>query len=145
MNENYRQIYSELYYDAFPEIFHRTLLKLFGGQPFGPWSEEAGWLRRIIDDVEKELLRSSTYELRADAKFWLLTNLWYMIVVPTQRAGKEPGEVKNIIASDVRTIVSHAVEMAKKTNKRELSAHSIVEALHGSWNHLKSGALDLWE
>src|ERR1700733_11729651 len=49
-------------------------------------------IRRLIDEAEAELTRSTTQTLRSDARYFLLLNLLQMVFIPFQlHAGPFPG------------------------------------------------------
>jgi len=80
-------------------------------------------VERAIDSALKEL--GERFELRADARLFLIANLTHMVAIPIlQRAPGSQADLFGMLASDATSIAQAATRHAE--GDRELSAASIL-------------------
>jgi hypothetical protein len=124
-----------------------------------PPDEAARAVRETIEEADRGLVALQGLRLRSDARYFLLVNLTEMVVRPVQlRTGEPPfagpsAELENILLGDVRLLVSDAARrhMERQASlarvrppDREISGHSIVEALAANWTRLKLNSYRIW-
>jgi hypothetical protein len=95
-----------------------------------------------ISDITKELGLGN--RLRSDARFFLLVNLYQMVLLPLFYSEQMPrpwASLERDIRDDIRTILETAGE---QSNQREISGHIIVNVLSNVWKDLRVTKLNLW-
>jgi hypothetical protein len=122
-------------------------------------NEPMSTVRRTIEDAQVELEESEGLRLRSDARYFLLMNLSEMVVRPIQiRTGETPfkepsGELDSILRGDLDLLLSHAARKhmehqgapgPERPLDREISGHSVVEALAANWTQLKINSYRIW-
>jgi hypothetical protein len=134
MDDRIRQVYERLYIEI--SSVGRDRAGRFVAYPVEP-------LRGIVDGAAEEASIRFNKELRPDAKMLLLLNFGNLVVVPLAVAERaKPDEIYGAVAHDIATLVAHAAEIA---DGREISAHTIIDALSGLWRQLDVSAFKLWE
>jgi hypothetical protein len=117
---------------------------------FAPYGAEIQQLiRAAIEDADKQL-RKKGLGLRDDAKYLLFVNLMNMVALPILVHGDSYSYLPDGLFTDVAMLVSAAGSetAGRPTNTshedRQVSAHSVVDALAGNWNKLRLSAVGLW-
>lgn len=116
-------------------------------------------VQEIIEEADRELVAKEKLRLRSDALYFLLLNLTEMVVRPIQmRIGEPPfagpsAELDSMLRADVNLLVSEAARRHMERQQslgrvrppdREISGHSVVEALAANWTHLKLNSYRIW-
>jgi hypothetical protein len=124
-----------------------------------PPDEAARAVRDTIDEADRGLGALEGLRLRSDARYFLLVNLTEMVVRPVQlRTGEQPfagpsAELESVLLGDVKLLVSDAARrhMDRQASlarvrppDREISGHSVVEALAANWTRLKLNSYRIW-
>src|ERR1700678_4295528 len=124
-----------------------------------PPDEAARAVRVTIEEADRELTATEGLRLRSDARYFLLLNMTEMVVRPIHMREGEPPfagpsvQLESVLLGDVRLLVSDA---ARRHNERqaslarvrppdrEISGHSVVEALAANWTRLKLNSYRVW-
>lgn len=124
-----------------------------------PSNEPIRIIQEIIKEADRGLAATEELRLRSDARYFLLVNLTEMVVRPIQmRIGEPPfagssAELDGMLRADVNLLVSDAarrhVERQQSLGRtrppdREISGHSVVEALATNWTRLKLNSYRIW-
>jgi len=141
MDDIYRDIYSRLYYgsDGGSLRLYTTDQATWLALPGTP-----GALRRSIDEAELSLATQRRIRLRPDAKFFLFVNLWQMVALPIQLAGRvQASEIEGILSHDINLLLNEASSETKEGE--EVSGHAVLDAFSRSWKRLSLSEFGLWE
>jgi hypothetical protein len=125
-----------------------------------PSNEPFTRVRETIDDADRRLSDREGLHLRSDARFFLLLNLTEMVARPIQmRAGLPPfegpsAELGSMLSGDLDLLLSDAarrhtarqpyLSAGRQEPDREISGHSVVEALAANWTRLKLNSYRIW-
>lgn len=116
-------------------------------------------VRETIEEADRGLVATEGLRLRSDARYFLLLNLTEMVVRPVQmRTGEPPfagpsEELESMLLGDVKLLVSDAARRHNERQRslalvrppeREISGHSVVEALAANWTRLKLNSYRIW-
>jgi hypothetical protein len=122
-------------------------------------NEPMNTVHRTIESAQEALEKSEGLRLRSDARYFLLMNLSEMVVRPIQmRTGEYPfvgrsAELDGIIRADLDLLLSDAARRhvgrqqsfgVVRRPDREISGHSVVEALAANWTRLKLNSYRIW-
>jgi hypothetical protein len=122
-------------------------------------NEPVNTVRRTIEDAQQALEVSEGLRLRSDARYFLLMNLSEMVARPIQmRTGEPPfegpsAELDSVLRGDLDLLLSDAARRhierqrslgAGRRPDREISGHSVVEALAANWTRLKLNSYRIW-
>jgi hypothetical protein len=144
MDQEYKEIFSALYYSGFP-LGYPARWARWGFEE--PWflSEDSGAIRRAIDEAEQQLLLDSRQRLRPDAKHFLLSNLMGMVVAPVRMRGEvDFKELAPMLRDDVALLVRAASRRQETLAPGEISSHAVLEAVATNWKKLKLSGLRIW-
>lgn len=116
-------------------------------------------VRQTIDEADRRLVDDEGLRLRSDARFFLLINLTEMVARPIQmRTGVSSiegpsAELGSILRGDLELLLSDAARRHTRRQRdlgprgeldREISGHSVVEALAANWTRLKLNSYRIW-
>jgi hypothetical protein len=123
-------------------------------------SETFARVRETIDDADRRLADQEGLRLRSDARFFLLINLTEMVARPIQmRTRSAPfsgptAELGDILRGDLDLLLEDAARRHEERQRalgrgriepdREISGHSVVEALAANWTRLKLNSYRIW-
>ena len=157
MDPAYEHIFDDLY-NVQSNRDYPDRARIFEAGNFAS-DEPVATVRRTIDDADRRLTNYEGLRLRSDARYFLLLNLSEMVVRPIQMHTGEPpfvgpsGELDSILRTDVNLLVADAarrhnerqVSLAQvRPPEREISGHSVVEALAANWTKLKLNSYRIW-
>ena len=157
MDPVYEHIFDDLY-NVQSDRDYPDRARIFEAGNFAS-DEPVTAVRRTIDDADRELVATRDLRLRSDARYFLLLNLSEMVVRPIQmRTGAPPfagpsNELDDILRADVNLLVSDAARRHNERQRslaevrrpeREISGHSVVEALAANWTRLKLNSYRVW-
>jgi hypothetical protein len=133
MRPEFYEIYGDLY-NTYPE-------RLGGAESDTPYEIE-----EIIDSTIDR--RDLSERVRPDARLFLLTNFHQLITLPLVYSGRSREEVFDRVSNDTLTILDRAVDVARlgagEEDGYELSARTMLEAVHESWPQLQATMSLLW-
>jgi hypothetical protein len=140
MNDEFRPIYEKLYRSY--QRPSRVLYRLRGGT-FRASKE----VTEAIEQVQRELKSKELPQLREDAKYFLLLNLVEMVYVPLSEENPSANirELRPALQEDIKTIAHAASEEASQRGEKSVSAHTVIDTLHGAWDKLNSAVGRIWE
>jgi len=157
MDPVYEHIFGDLYTAAYNrEYLNRA--RIAESATFQS-DEPIRTVRQTIEEVNRGLVATEGLRLRSDARYFLLLNLTEMVVRPLQmRTGEPPfagpsAQLENMLLGDVRLLVSDAARRHYERQRslaqvrppeREISGHSVVEALAANWTRLKLNSYRIW-
>jgi len=139
----------DVYRDIFSRLYDSAQLDLREGQPFDqgrlsnfPFNAEL--MRKMIDDAERETFDPRMKRVRPDAKLFLLTNLFQMVVLPAWLAGRvqDPSLPSFLFVDTVQILKQSAAETSEDG---EISSHAVLKAVDKNWQKLNLSSLKLWE
>lgn len=158
MDNKYHQAYNDLYVDY--AIDFRWLRNTDRLYDFSFWEKELSEeqvirsIRRAIEQVEitaQSDEEASEYTLRIDAKFFLLVNFHLMVIRPLMIANNrywDPSRAERMIGEmiypDVEKILARAYELARESDKNEVSGHLVMQAIDEMWSDLEVSSFRIW-
>jgi hypothetical protein len=128
-------------------------------------------IRRLIDEAEADLTRSTTQTLRSDARYFLLLNLLQMVFIPFQlhdsplstrgvlgdfdpfSSGGTSADLLSALRDDLSLILNDAAgrqaqrvgfQYPSAPQDREISSHLVMEAVVANWSQLKLASFRIW-
>jgi hypothetical protein len=103
-------------------------------------------IRRAIDEAAIRIQVETGIPIRPDAKYFLWVNVLHMIAAPISISEREPlGFVLDAATHDVELLIRAATEGMEDIERREVSAHRIVDALSRSWKALRLNEVHIWD
>jgi hypothetical protein len=137
VDRRFRDVYQQLF-DFYQTSSERPVAE--GGAGLPPVSAT---LRQIINSVDTGF-GERRGRLRADGKYFLLTNFYTMVFLPLfigNRGDLDVGELLAAIESDIRDIVETATA-SRPT--REISGHVLMDVASRRWPFLRTTRFRLW-
>jgi hypothetical protein len=128
-------------------------------------------IRRLIDEAEAELTRSTAQTLRSDARYFLLLNLLQMVFIPFRLrdspfsgagtlgglgafpSGGTSADLLSALRDDLSLILNDAAgrherrvgfQYPSAPQDREISSHLVMEAVVANWSALKLASFRIW-
>jgi hypothetical protein len=139
MDEQYRQIYSDIYNSTSYSLPVQS--DAVFREEFPPNSVRT--IQAVYEAIESpNLPQGRPQTLREDAKAFLALNFTNLIVAPLLIGGRvSPDDLSRDTQEDINMLVRRAAG----GTSGEVSAHRIVDALSKSWEDLRVGRYEIWE
>lgn len=157
MDPAYEHIFDDLY-NARSDRNYPNRALIFEAANFQS-DEPVTAVRQTVDNANEQLEASQGLQLRSDARYFLLLNLSEMVVRPIQmRTGEPPfagpsGDLDSMLRADLDLLLSYAARRHIERQRslgvgrppdREISGHTVVEALAANWTRLKLNSYRIW-
>jgi len=148
MTDQYNQIYSKLY-DEYLDILGDDISPRRTNPLLGFESYLILRTKYFIDNPVEDKPEQS-FNLRADAKYFLLINFHHMIIAPlleqqqpseSDKSKVEITSIENSFKSDIDAIITTAND---EILSNEISGHQIMRAIDKLWNNLKTTKFEIW-
>lgn len=157
MDPGYEQIFDDLYnLQSGRDFPNRERVREFSRFRSNDAFTQVG---QTIDQADRRLADDEGLRLRSDARFFLLINLTEMVARPIQMRTGLPAfegpsaELGSILRGDLELLLSDAARRHARRQRdlgprgerdREISGHSVVEALAANWTQLKLNSYRIW-
>lgn len=123
-------------------------VRVFGGiEAIDRDSQQLAWLVRLIDTVADRALKPRGMKIRSDAFVFLFHNLRLMVVIPWQLvhgADFNNAEMTEVVEEDLEKIIEVAANLSEASDKREVSANALFQAIAQLDSTLQVRAEDFW-
>jgi hypothetical protein len=129
-------------YEGYFALRYRHLM----GPYFARWSRGPDFYYFIYEDLLDRIPSS----WRADARFFLASNMLEMVIAPYDAVqGRSSGRiedesVRSMIHQDLQSIVERSEEVSKRRDRRYVSSTSVAVALGELAESLKTNSLQIW-
>lgn len=105
-----------------------------------------------IEDIYIDSKKNIGIVIRPDALHFIIVNFHQLVILPifveySQREildSKEVSKVMDCVVKDFNLIIKSAMQIAKYKGSKEVSSHTIIEALHTNWKNLESSKIEIW-
>lgn len=151
MISEYKRIYEDLYENSSDNLISSLLFMIIWTKKFRTkrYKDSFEYFKPLLPFTKKSIDEAinaidGKREIRSDAKYFLLINLFYMVAVPLtlHKPEKFSPAYKENIRKDVELILAEASKLAPK--KREITTTDIVAILPNVWENLGLNNIKIW-
>lgn len=137
MDDRFKSVY-QLLFDAYQTSSERPIAE--GGAGMPPISAS---LRTVINQADEKLGLLNRH-LRADAKYFLLTNFYTMVFLPLFFGNEGRVNLEELLASISSDVYDITQDATTRSSDSEISGHVLLDSASRRWPYLRTTRFRVW-